>query len=398
MRILKEVKPTYFFLENVVMVEKWEKILSKAIGVNPIKINSALVSAQNRERLYWTNIGMIASGLFGDLESIIKQPKDKKILLRDILQDNPNSLYYLNEQQVAKVLNKTGVNPNIDEAAALDVYNNKIKEDGKSPTLTDPCHNSLRLIEPKKPDEKYYLSEQAKERINRHNNKSLGNEKSATINAGYYKQGGRDQQYVDEKYYLSETMLNYFKTHNERHLEKGTGFLWQPTEGDKKANTLRANGALCATDNSIISREVKQINDSNKKSNSNTQPYQQDRIYDPNGISPALSANKSDLLIPDNSPQKVGYIKDTDSQGNRVYSENGGAVTLQANGGGLGAKTGLYMMNNSRIRRLTPVECERLQTVSDDYTKYVSDTQRYKMLGNGWTIDVIAHIFAYLKK
>lgn len=49
-----------------------------------------------------------------------------------------------------------------------------------------------------------------------------------------------------------------------------------------------------------------------------------------------------------------------------------------------------------RIRRLTPVECERLQTVEDNYSACVSDTQRYKMLGNGWTVDVIAHIFKYI--
>jgi len=50
----------------------------------------------------------------------------------------------------------------------------------------------------------------------------------------------------------------------------------------------------------------------------------------------------------------------------------------------------------SRIRRLTPTECERLQTVRDGYTKGVSDTQRYRMLGNGWTVDVIAYILNYL--
>lgn len=48
------------------------------------------------------------------------------------------------------------------------------------------------------------------------------------------------------------------------------------------------------------------------------------------------------------------------------------------------------------IRRLTPVECERLQTVKDNYTAHVSDSQRYKMLGNGWNIDTIAHILSYL--
>ena len=52
----------------------------------------------------------------------------------------------------------------------------------------------------------------------------------------------------------------------------------------------------------------------------------------------------------------------------------------------------------SRIRRLTPTECERLQTVKQGYTNHVSDSQRYKMLGNGWTVDVIAYIFSHINK
>mgnify|MGYP006266290119 CR=1 FL=1 len=277
MRLLNEVKPKYFFLENVMMGEKWERVLSKAIGVNPIMINSSLVSAQNRQRLYWTNIGMKPGGLFGDLESIIQQPKDLGILLKDILEDE-----------------------------------------------------------------------------------------------------------VDEKYNLSEKMINGFINHNKNH-EGKTGFIWKPTEGDKKAACLRANAALAATDNTIIVhntmprssksgkggtgplkredgktycldtkqtnaveiRQIKQINQS--KESGGVQPYQQNRIYDIGGITPALCANKSDLII-----------------------------------------------NTPIVRRLTPVECERLQTVKDNYTNHVSDSQRYKMLGNGWTVDIIAHIFKYI--
>jgi DNA (cytosine-5)-methyltransferase 3A len=98
MRLLDEVKPKYFLLENVEMGEKWEKVLSKAIGVNGIHINSALVSAQNRKRIYWTNIGMQPSGLFGDLVSMIQQPKDKGILLKDVLQTDVDEKYYLSEK------------------------------------------------------------------------------------------------------------------------------------------------------------------------------------------------------------------------------------------------------------------------------------------------------------
>lgn len=67
-------------------------------------------------------------------------------------------------------------------------------------------------------------------------------------------------------------------------------------------------------------------------------------------------------------------------------------------GGGRGAKTDLYRIDlpdgDYYIRKLTPLECERLQTVPEGYTEGVSDTQRYKMLGNGWTVDVIAHILS----
>jgi len=108
MRILNDIKQinpnALFLLENVEMGEKWEKILSKAIGVNGIHINSALVSAQNRKRIYWTNIGMKPSGLFGDLESIIQQPKDKGIVLKDILEPEVDQKYYLSEVAVNGIL------------------------------------------------------------------------------------------------------------------------------------------------------------------------------------------------------------------------------------------------------------------------------------------------------
>jgi len=110
MRLLNELKNknpnVLFLLENVEMGEKWEKVLSKAIGINGIHINSSLVSAQNRKRIYWTNIGLQSAGLFGDLESIIQQPKDRGILLKDILQDNPNAKYYLSEKMKNYLTNR----------------------------------------------------------------------------------------------------------------------------------------------------------------------------------------------------------------------------------------------------------------------------------------------------
>ena len=107
-----------------------------------------------------------------------------------------------------------------------------------------------------------------------------------------------------------------------------------------------------------------------------------------------------------NKPVRVWTIG-KGGQWDRIYSIDGKSICLSANGGGRGAKTGLYLINDY-VRKLTPIECERLQTLPDNYTKYgvfdggvikeISNTQRYKMLGNAWTVDIIAWIFSFIKR
>ena len=93
---------------------------------------------------------------------------------------------------------------------------------------------------------------------------------------------------------------------------------------------------------------------------------------------------------------KVGHIGGSDAQANRVYDTDGKSATLSALGGGLGAKTGLYK-SNDRIRKLTPIECERLQGLPDNYTEGIAMTNRYKCLGNAFNVDVVAHILGRVK-
>lgn len=133
-RLLKECKPTYFLLENVKMKKEWQDIISEELGVKPIKINSNLVSAQNRERLYWTNIPVF--GL----------PEDKQIYIEDILDTNFDSKYWLKERNTQLLLNKVNIE-GAPDICCIDVYNKKFKKDRKSPTLTLPHHNSLRLLQ-----------------------------------------------------------------------------------------------------------------------------------------------------------------------------------------------------------------------------------------------------------
>lgn len=232
-RALEEAKPKYFLLENVKMKKEYEDIITEKLGVEPIEINSNLVSAQNRRRLYWTNIPNVSL------------PEDKGIMLKDIVHE----------------------------------------------TEGIPAERLQEYIVP-----------------------------------------------------FDKTLM-------------------------------------------ILDKEVKK--------------------------------------------GKIGYFR-KDSQANRVYSVHDKAVTLCGESGGGAAKMGQYLFgcitpdrvekrqNGQRfndgnkfytltaqdrhgvlvdgyIRKLTPVECERLQTLPDSYTYGVSNAQRYKCLGNGWTVDVIAHIFKGLK-
>ncbi len=269
-RILKECNPKYFLLENVRMKQEFQDIISEQLGVKPIMINSALVSAQSRNRLYWTNIPNIT------------QPEDKGILLKDIVHENKDDI--------------------------LDIFIDNFN--------VCPSGNGMNGVV-----------------------RSISNEKSNCLTTN--KGEGRKISIALNKYIVPF---------------------------DK---TLQ-----------ILDKEVQK--------------------------------------------GKVGYFR-KDSQANRVYYIHNKAVTLCGDSGGGAAKMGQYLFgcitpdrinkrqNGQRfnegkkfytltgqdchgiliegyIRKLTPIECERLQTLPDNYTKGVSNTQRYKMLGNGWTVDMIAHI------
>jgi len=97
LRILKEIKPKYFILENVASMPQSDKeIITKELGVEPIMINASLVSGQTRKRLFWTNI------------KNVKIPEDKNILLKDILEKNVDKKYFLSEEYLSNLKNHKG--------------------------------------------------------------------------------------------------------------------------------------------------------------------------------------------------------------------------------------------------------------------------------------------------
>ena len=252
-----------FLLENVNMKKEHLRVITEYVGVFPVRINSALVSAQNRDRWYWTNIRTRQEGLFGELYSDIPQPTDRRILLRDILENEVSGKYYLNDN----MLNW------LKKHAAKQGTSIKIK---------------------------------------------LCNDKIGCLTSAQFKMN------LSSDYVLQ---LPHGKSRGGVHVNK------TPT---LSANAWEQNNLMIQL---------------NRNKEFGTQPRQQNRIYFQYGKSPALAA-------------------------------------------GHGGQTS-NVLDDVRVRRLTPLECARLQTVPDWYRWRCSDTQIYRMLGNGWTVEVIMHILSF---
>jgi len=284
-RCVKELQPKYFLLENVRMKKEYLDVISEYMGVEPIMINSALVSAQNRVRFYWTNIPGI------------EQPEQRGIVLRDILET------------------QTDEKPVKDTERNQRHYRN---DDEKSLCMTATMYkgagnNGMTLVQEPKVV-------------------------AGAFRGRYYKDGVRQDQFGSVA----------GKTKQMLELRK-----------DEKTNTV----TTVQKDNVVVTFSEDRINKFKETLKDNPQP----------------SANG---IIQLNNPSH--------SSG-RVYSPDGKSPTLMAGNSG-GGKEPVKINDNVYWRKLTPVECERLQTVPDNYTNHVSNTQRYKMLGNGWTIEVITHI------
>ena len=272
-RLVKEIQPKYFLLENVKMKKEFQDVISSYMWVEPIEIDSALVSAQRRKRLYWTNIPWIT------------QPEDKWIMLKDILESNAPDKYNLTERGMKMLMrNFKDKDLNFDPSVLFKITYPSVCEqqewlDRKCPTLT------------------------------------------ASMGTWWWNVPC-----------LIESMVAYAPWSRE--------FKQQWFKKDKVPT-------LCARD------------------------YKDPKIV-------AIPC-ATQLWQSENFWTAYGSEK---------------AYTLRASN----PNWVIESIQPPRIRKLTPIECERLQTLPDNYTEWVSDTQRYKMLGNWWTCDVISHIFSFIPK
>jgi len=288
-RLLKELKPKYFLLENVRMAKASQDIITEYLGVEPVVINSNLVSAQNRHRLYWTNIPNVT------------QPKDKGIVLKDILED----------------------------------YD----------TIGEEHFHSNKAMEYMERGNKKWM--QAGSRRADRYTQSPDKEKAFTLTANFHK--GVPYNYFDDT---------------------------RATSNDTSGLILEGHAT-----------------------NINGHDYLK-RIYSPEGKAPTLTTMGGGNREPKVSVKGARIVnRRLDENGTR--KDNDTSIKLQAqievraddiSNCLTTVQKDSIVVKDKRWRKLTPLECERLQTVPDGYTEGVSNTQRYRMLGNGWTVDVIAHI------
>ena len=287
-RILNEIKPKYFILENVNSMPKEAKeTISRTLGIEPIMINASLVSAQNRKRLFW--VGKKVGDKYEQVK--IDLPEDKNIYLKDILEENV--------------------------------------------------------------DEKYITKMNFEKRFDYSLHKEPYDKKGQALRASDYK-----------------------GTHNMI-VVKNNG------EEKLKSNTIRTSGKGSGIDDKHNWDTIR-IGQIGKGG-------QGDRVYSPDGKSVCLSANgggrgaKTGLYM-------VGNINPSGKGMNGcVYDSNGKSPNLTTNKG-----EGSKILVNEKIRKLTPLECERLQCLPDNYTERISNSQRYKCLGNAFNADVVAHILKHI--
>lgn len=204
------------------------------------------------------------------------------------------------------------------------------------------------------------------------------------------------EENVDDKYFLSEKSINHLINHKERHDEKGTGFGVELKDEDSIATTIRANAALCPTDNHLKIKsatskgyEEAKEGDSINFSFANSET-RRGRVG--KGVARTLdTACNQGVIIGDyradegfrwrkdgNSPTLHTKLKDTE------FSEKRGQEAILVN-------------NNYKIRRLTPRECFRLMDFPDSFTWPVSDSQAYKQAGNSIVVNVLFKIIANFK-
>ena len=337
--------PDYFLYENnKSMSPAIRAQITAELGVEPVLINSALVSAQNRQRLYWVG-KREPDGTYSQVR--VEQPEDKGILLRDILE--------------------SGV---------------CWREKGYALTASNHSATAEDMI-----------ARRQRNGVAEPVNITTGG-KSQCLRASYYKDGIRNMvgNTVDRKTCVAEP-IRIGTIENDAKKQDFDSQKYRVYSPDGKSVTLCGNGGgvgaktglyavpISAENNKVILKAIDSLVDRKGYVPEMFNPYNRAEIT---GKAPTLSTGSMVT-----SSCAVLIFETADGKQIPVYEVRGGRITIKGKEYPIKLADGFYI-----IRKLTVTECKRLQTVPDTYAFPVSDTQAYKMLGNGWTVDVIAHIMS----
>lgn len=336
-RALHEAKPRFFLYENnKSMSAAIRQSITETFGFEPILINSALVSAQNRQRLYWCGIRQ-ADGTYKKAD--IQQPEDRGILLKDILETNAK--YNVMNKELKSVENKDSGIIGILDMAGQEQIKRVYGTNGECATLTT-CQGGHR--EPK-------VFEKIAESV----------------------------QPLTEK-----EMLYMVRDHQDQRWS----FCNKPGQEDK-SKCLVANVHKGVPYN-ILCEPLNITKDG--KAGTLRETYYKDGVR--NLIANSID-KKTCVAMGTGGGNGVYYaenMKIRETINAPTYEVKDGFITVKGNKYPIKLADGFYI-----IRKLTVRECMRLQTVPEWYEWPVSKSQAYKMLGNGWTVEVIAHLLRGLK-
>ena len=366
---LEKFKPDFFLYENnKSMAPAIRAQITRELGVEPILINSGLVSAQNRQRLYWTNIPGV------------EQPEDLGILLRDILESGlplkekgyTLKANYANAGAVNGVCGKHFPAP----MAAEPVRIGTIESDAKNADFDSQQYRAYS------PDGKSVTL--------------CGQGGGVGAKTGLYATQVRVGDMPNASGEVSGRQSGRIYSVDG----KGVPLQARPNGGgaDGAATGLYAVPAGMAWRGRGDSSAYEVRDD--QKANSVTAAGHQSRLVvedaaifqHPHGFNRGgVKYEKAPTLTANGDWQHNNLlIQGADGKTYPVHEVRGGQITIKGKKYPIKLADGFYI-----IRKLTVTECKRLQTVPEEYIFPVSDTQAYKMLGNGWTVDVIAHILHY---
>lgn len=363
-------QPDFFLYENnKSMSPAIRAQITAELGVEPVLINSALVSAQNRQRLYWVG-RRNPDGTYSQVA--VEQPVDRGILLRDILESG-----VCWKEKGYALLSTTG------GTTADDMVARHQRNGAAEPVAIKPLTEK----------EMDYMVRETKDGRNHFDFDYFHDatqEKSACVTANTHK---------GVPYNVLVEPVRIGTIENDAKNQTFDSQQYRVYSPDAKSVTLCGNGGGLGEKTGLYAVPVRVGAMPNKDGEVGTS--QSRRIYSTDGKSVSLQARPNGggadgaatglyavPVIPDGKGQFV--IKAAGGKEIPVYEVRGGRITIKGETYPIKLADGFYI-----IRKLTVTECKRLQTVPDTYAFPVSDTQAYKMLGNGWTVDVIAHIMSH---